>query len=77
MNQSAIIATALLAGFVLFLAARDRLRIYANVLWGGTSAPLPSSQTQAQSKSDGGSSIFEDVGGIAKDGALAYFGFGG
>lgn len=34
MNQSAILGGALLAGFVLFLAARDRLTVYERVLWG-------------------------------------------
>lgn len=34
MNQSGTIAAALLAGFVLYLAARDRLKVYAAVLWG-------------------------------------------
>lgn len=43
MNQSGTIAAALLAGFVLYLAARDRLKVYAAVLWGDTEAPLPSS----------------------------------
>lgn len=38
MNQSAIIGGSLLAGFVLFLAARNRLSAYAGVLWGGKPA---------------------------------------
>ena len=42
MNQSGTIAAALLAGFVLYLAARDRLKVYAAVLWGNTEAQLPS-----------------------------------
>jgi hypothetical protein len=41
MNQSAYLAAALLAGFVLFVAARGRLVTYADVLWGNTKAPLP------------------------------------
>lgn len=36
MNQSAIIVGSLLAGFVLFLAARNRLGTYVGVLWGPT-----------------------------------------
>lgn len=54
MNQSALTAGALLAGFALFLAARDRLSTYGAILWGaaapsgdkpldrGTSKPVPS-----------------------------------
>ena len=34
MNQSAILAAALLAGFGLFIASRDRLPVYARILWG-------------------------------------------
>ena len=34
MNQSAIIGGALLAGFALFIASRDRLSVYGRVLWG-------------------------------------------
>ena len=44
MSQSSVIAASLLAGFVLYLAANDRLSTYAAVLWGNTKAPLPSSQ---------------------------------
>lgn len=47
MNQSSIIAATLLAGFVLYLAAQDRLKVYAAVLWGNTKAPLPSQQSGA------------------------------
>jgi len=38
-NQSAFMTASLLAGFVLFLAARNRLGAYTAVLWGPTSAP--------------------------------------
>jgi hypothetical protein len=41
MSQSTFIAGALIAGFVLFLAARNRLSTYAAVLWGSTAAPVP------------------------------------
>lgn len=34
MNQSAILTGALIGGLVLFLAARDRLPVYARILWG-------------------------------------------
>lgn len=34
MNQSALIGGALLAGFAMFLASRDRLSAYGRVLWG-------------------------------------------
>lgn len=38
MNQSAFIVGALLAGFVLYLAANKRLAVYTGVLWGSTGA---------------------------------------
>lgn len=41
MNQSAFIAGALLAGFVLYVAAKGRLNVYTAVLWGPTAAPAP------------------------------------
>ena len=39
MNQSSYIAAFLLAGFVLFLAANNRLSAYAAVLWGSPAPP--------------------------------------
>lgn len=36
MNQSGFLVGTLLAAFVLFLAARGRLPVYAGVLWGAT-----------------------------------------
>ena len=39
MNQSGYIAAALLGAFVLFLAAKRRLGVYASALWGATSVP--------------------------------------
>lgn len=72
MNQSGVIAAAILAAFVLFLAARGRLGVYTAVLWGGTSAPLPSATAKAPAASGGGGdSDFLDT---AKDAALLYFG---
>lgn len=44
MNQSAIIAAAIFAGFGLFVASRDRLPLYARILWGekpGSYASVP------------------------------------
>lgn len=38
MNQSSFIAGTLLAGFVLFLAANNRLSLYTAVLWGAASS---------------------------------------
>lgn len=49
MNQSAIIAASLLAGFVLFLAARNRLSTYVAVLWGpGAAVPDPNDNASMQ-----------------------------
>jgi hypothetical protein len=41
LSQSGYIAALLLAAFVLFLAAQNRLTTYAGVLWGATSKPIP------------------------------------
>ena len=43
MNQSAFIAGGLLAGFVLYLAAKGRLGAYESVLWGATAPASPAS----------------------------------
>jgi hypothetical protein len=60
-TQSAFIFGALLAAFVLFLAARDRLSTYAGVLWGAPSAaPLKASKS-------GGSA--QDAASLAKSAA--------
>ncbi len=53
MSQSSLIVAALLAGFVLYLAAKGRLTTYTGVLWGQTAAPLP-----------GGSSTSSGVGSL-------------
>lgn len=42
MTQSGFIAGAILALFVLYVAAKGRLTTYTNVLWGPTAAPTPS-----------------------------------
>jgi hypothetical protein len=39
MNQSSFIAGMLLTLFVLFLAANNRLSVYAGLLWGAGTAP--------------------------------------
>jgi hypothetical protein len=49
MNQSALIGGALLVGFALFLASRDRLSAYSRVLWGSKPA---AHQEAAKSPSD-------------------------
>jgi hypothetical protein len=46
-SQSTFIAGALIAGFVLFLAARNRLSTYAAVLWGSTGAQVPATAPAA------------------------------
>jgi hypothetical protein len=50
LNQSSYIAAFLLAGFVLWLAANNRLVAYADVLWGSpkvASGPAPQSNAPA------------------------------
>ena len=42
MSQSGIIAGALLAAFIFWLAVNNRLQTYTGVLWGPTAAPKPS-----------------------------------
>ena len=54
MSQSTFIAGALLAGFVLFLAANNRLATYTAVLWGATAAPEPSGSSGSSSSSSTG-----------------------
>jgi hypothetical protein len=56
MDQSTWIAGFLLAAFVLFLAARNRLSTYAAVLWGPTAAATPGA-----SSTSGGSSSANDI----------------
>ena len=62
MSQSAAIVAFLLAGFVLYLAAKGRLSTYTNVLWGPTTAPAQSSGGSS------GGGIFSGLGKLI-DGA--------
>lgn len=57
MNQSAILTSATVAGFALFLASRDRLSLYARTLWGDK----PGSHSQPTEKEDGFGFDFGDV----------------
>lgn len=61
MSNGASIGAALLGCFVLFLAARNRLTVYENVLWG---APSSSGNSQAGNESAGGIDA-KDVAGTA------------
>lgn len=54
MSQSTYIVATLLAGFVLFLAARDRLSAYTAVLWGATTQAAPSGPSSSGSGSGSG-----------------------
>lgn len=67
MNQSAFIAGCLLAGFVLFVAARGHLVNYTAVLWGDTEAALPTSSSS--SGSSGGGGILGDLSSIEGGGS--------
>lgn len=61
MNQSAFIVGALLAAFVLFLAARGRLPLYASILWG----PAPGGAGSGSASGSGsGSGATEGEKGI-------------
>jgi hypothetical protein len=75
MSQSAIILGALLAGFVLYLAAKNRLSTYVGVLWGPTpDVPQPSqaSQTSMSATTNSAGQVEGDASGEA---ALAAFAF--
>lgn len=78
MKQSSFIVAALLAAFVLFIAARGRLPLYASVLWGpkpaDTSAPSSGGGSLPMGDSGGSDGWFEmpdfledvDFGDVAK-----------
>lgn len=65
MSQSSFIAAALLAGFVLYLAANSRLSVYSAVLWGATTSPVVS-PVSSGGGSSGGSSVASAVKTAAK-----------
>lgn len=50
MNQSSFIAAFLLAGFVLFLAANNRLTAYTAVLWGASGSQSGSQSSTAPAR---------------------------
>ena len=64
MNQSALIGGALLAGFALFIASRDRLTTYGRILWGAKPASHNTpAETPAESSSIvGPGSLLDDFG---------------
>lgn len=64
MSQSGFILAALLAGFVLFLAARNRLGVYTGVIWG---APAGSSSGGSGSAAGGGIDWFHMAGEAGLD----------
>lgn len=63
MSQSGFIAALLLAAFILFLAAQDRLVKYAAVLWGDTSKPI--NKPASGGSSGGGSNTLETASTVA------------
>lgn len=67
MSQSGFIAALLLAAFILFLAAQDRLVKYAAVLWGDTSKPInkPAPSGGSGGSSGGGSDPLKSLGDAA------------
>jgi hypothetical protein len=57
-SQSAIILGALLAGFVLYLAAKNRLGTYVAVLWGPTpDVPQPAAAAVTSAANNAASNI--------------------
>lgn len=77
MNQSSFILGALLAGFVLFLAARGRLNAYASVLWGAAPSGPRYGSVEGGGTSTG--SVWGDVLGDITSGNVPPIGdiFGG
>jgi len=67
MNQSTYIAAALLGGFILYLAAKGRFSAYTAVLWGPTSAALPS---LSGSSNSGTSSILGSSPSLSSNGGV-------
>lgn len=65
MSQSSIVGATLLAAFVLFLAARGRLKAYTDVLWGPTEQTPPALLPGAGGAKPGVSGAPEGLGGIA------------
>lgn len=57
MSQSTYIAAALLACFVLYLAAKNRLSAYTAVLWGATAQTPPAGPSSKSSGSSSGSGV--------------------
>lgn len=66
MNQSSIIVATLLAGFVLYLAAQNRLGVYLSVLWGPTATTPPS----ATAKSGTTDNLLSQAGSVAETAAI-------
>ncbi len=62
MNQSAVIVGALLAGFVLWIASRGRLGVYASVLWG----PTPDAGSSAKPATAAGKAASTTAAGTIK-----------
>lgn len=63
MSQSTYVGAILVVGFILWLAAKDRLVVYENVLWGAKSAP------PASGGSSSGGGTGETIKGAAEVGA--------
>ena len=66
MNQSSFIVGALLAGFVIYLAAKGRLSTYAGILWGPTSAALPSASGGSSNSNSVMNSAVNTAGNVAE-----------
>ena len=64
-----MIVAALLAAFVLFLAARGRLPLYASVLWGPKPAPTSEPAASESGNGNGSPGGFEmpDLGNVIPD----------
>lgn len=53
MGTSSFLVAALLGGFVLYLAQKNRLAVYTGVLWGAAPAPAAPASTSSSSSGSG------------------------
>lgn len=70
MNQSSIIVATLLAGFVLYVAAKGRLGTYLGVLWGNTAQATPSGSPGGSGGSGGIGDLLGSAQSVAETAAV-------
>lgn len=63
MNQSAVLGGALLAGFALFIASRNRLTTYGRVLWGAKPESHAGGETETPAPGSTANSVPNTIAG--------------